>query len=118
MRGRIDRAAYFDGVDDILRTTYTNTVGAIGTGTEQSTISVWVKGTRGTIFDACTGPSCERGLLLEFNKLDIFVRDSPETYEATMSFDIVENEWTHIAATIDTPNNIATSIGPAAYGTA
>ena len=108
LRGQIDRAAFFDGLDD--RLIRINTTGQ--TWGETSTIAVWVNGDRGTIVDTRAmslvngRPQVIRdGIELDFNRLRIGVReDIGNTFEysfKTAYFDLPENEWAHLVATFD-----------------
>jgi hypothetical protein len=91
-RGLIGRAAYFDGYNDKLFTD----LAPNGAGYFRS-LSVWVKGDRGTI--AQYG-SYQNGIKLTFNYFMVAMDLTNELEEQwVINFDLPENEWTHLAAT-------------------
>lgn len=91
--GVIGTAAYFDGVDDGILQTYRTTYNYVGT------ISMWVK--------------ADRGILLDFNPVNYgYLNRARIGFEKlyagfnnynikTVSYDIPENEWTHLVITGD-----------------
>ncbi|MEM7111243.1 MAG: LamG-like jellyroll fold domain-containing protein [Chloroflexota bacterium] len=89
-RGKVGRAVLFDGVNDVLLPTVTNT-------TNVYTIAAWVKGDRGTILDT---KEQLHGMELDFNRFHVFW-DTPAggLEEWTINFDLPENQWTHLVAT-------------------
>ena len=95
-RGIIQRAAYFDGVDDYLQLT----------GDTRETIAVWVKAERGTIIDA-TNINSERGVELDVDSLLAVTYSNGDHYQ-TLNFDLPQNEWVHLVAVTDYDNATAT----------
>lgn len=102
LRGKVDRAVAFDGVDD--RLAFSGTAGAT------QTVAVWVKADRGTILDthAANNPD---GLQLDVNRLQITVNNDTmaggDRSFHNLPFSLPENEWSHLAVTVDTANWVA-----------
>jgi hypothetical protein len=96
-RGLLDRAVYFDGLDDRLDV-------AAPTGNYWGdTYAVWVKADQGTILDT-RDRARDNGLQLDVNRLFLAIgRQGDSTYYQpyTLPFDIPENEWTHLAVVFD-----------------
>ncbi|HYF66064.1 MAG TPA: LamG domain-containing protein, partial [Herpetosiphonaceae bacterium] len=103
-RGVAGRAASFDGSADWLGCTY---VGALGLPCAYSEINVrtlaaWVKADRGTIADFRSS-SGSSGVELDFTGLNVTIGST--TYR--IALDLPENEWAHVAATIDMTSRTA-----------
>ncbi|MFZ0546726.1 MAG: LamG-like jellyroll fold domain-containing protein [Candidatus Promineifilaceae bacterium] len=97
LRGAIDRAVFFDGVDDVL----SGPEFSLGT----STLAAWVKADGGTIFDTRLF-NMRSGLYLDFNGFHIVMKKDngaagtlTEFYD--VPFTLPENEWVHVAAVFD-----------------
>lgn len=106
VRGVEGRALYFDGVDDYL---HVNTVGNIvltsgGTYDDLTTsqqptvqsISVWVNGSEGTIFNRGQDANGYH-FQVDFGRVSYI--DGYDNY-TTFEFDMPVNEWTHLVAAI------------------
>jgi len=90
LMGMVDRAAYFDGVDDYLDLEHSFSFA--------ETIAFWVKGDQGVIFDS-RAVGGDSGFLLTMNNFWIGQRrtQNPSTYvEHNIGIDIPENVWTHV----------------------
>ena len=107
VRGVDGRALYFDGVDDYLYATPLGDIVLTDDGTyddlygdkqpEVQSISVWVKGTGGTIFNR--GHSANGyHLQVDFGRVSYI--DGRDNYEY-VEFDMPVNEWTHLAVAIE-----------------
>ena len=98
VRGIDNRAAYFDGVDDYLNVDFGENLGTNDIPTAAS-LSVWVKGSEGTILDT-RGIDLDEGFELT---LGSWINDGG----ARTRFDTPLNEWVHIAASINTISETA-----------
>ena len=97
LRGQIDRALFFDGLDDVLS--------GPDFGTTAATFAAWVKADGGTIIDM-RRPNLISGLYLDFSGLHLSLRqDNGSNGDVTLLYDIPftlpENEWVHVAAVFD-----------------
>lgn len=108
LRGLIDRAAYFDGYDDYI------THDRPGFLRGSISVAAWVKADRGTIIDTrrvYSGEVAEYGLQLDVNQFN--VRIPEETfiddllYDEVLTFEIPENEWTHVVGVYDVDSDMA-----------
>ncbi|MEE8392316.1 MAG: LamG-like jellyroll fold domain-containing protein, partial [Anaerolineae bacterium] len=96
MRGVINQAAYFDGVDDQIEAEP-----ALDGDTEKLSLAAWVYPTSGNA-----------GAILEYGGSDavylftdhISVYDGKSTHE--LSFSLPEDEWTHLVATYDADDGL------------
>lgn len=95
LRGRVDRALYFDGTTALIGP------GGIGSINAGMTIAAWVKADRGTVVSA--GPmELDIGRLQVRSYCDV---DASVNYRSGLvfeetSFNMPENEWVHLAATV------------------
>ena len=96
LRGQIDRAAYFDGINDAVKMESTVFV---------RSVSVWVKADRGTIFDTRRSAHSS-GLQLDVNQLQNIINSGSNLTYQTIPIDLPQNEWVHLAATVDESANI------------
>ena len=96
LRGQIDRAAYFDGINDAVKMESTVSV---------SSVSVWVKADRGTIFDTRRSAHSS-GLQLDVNQLQNIINSGSNLTYQSIPIDLPQNEWVHLAATVDESANI------------
>ena len=98
LRGQVDRAIYFDGLDDYLAMDFT----VLGSGRPDiRTLSVWLNGKQGTILSSF--PSEGYGLQLDFNRLLTRVNGS----NTITALDLPQDEWFHLVVTVDT-NDVMT----------
>lgn len=99
LRGKVDRAAFFDGVDDYLDTTASADV---------VTVAAWVKADRGTIVDTIRGTGQDYGgLRLDFNRFWLIFEQSSTYYYHSLPITLPENEWAHVVGTYDGATKIA-----------
>lgn len=97
LRGFLDRAVFFDGLDDQI--VYTGHGGVAG-----YTTAVWVKADRGTILDF-------GDTYLDTNRLGLKV-DRPyvdSEWWFHLPLEIPENIWTHVAFTFDHDTGVAST---------
>ncbi|MDJ0754720.1 MAG: SdrD B-like domain-containing protein [Ardenticatenaceae bacterium] len=100
LRGRVNRTVYFDGTSDLLYS------GNGLSADDGMTIAAWVKADRGTVFSA--GP-------MELDIGRVGLRNMCRTPNDVIpglvfeefSFDMPENEWVHVAATISKSSGTA-----------
>ncbi|MFZ0545161.1 MAG: LamG-like jellyroll fold domain-containing protein [Candidatus Promineifilaceae bacterium] len=90
LRGQVDRAAYFDGLNDYLTLDVFNLPGVGGV----RTFSAWLNGKQGTILNLCAD-SCGRAWELDMNRL--YERGGYQT----IPLDLPKQEWFHLAVTVD-----------------
>ncbi|MCP5098385.1 MAG: LamG domain-containing protein, partial [Chloroflexi bacterium] len=95
LRGQVGRAAYFDGINDVIKMESSSTV---------DSVSVWIKADRGTIFDT-RGGTHDSGLQLDVNQFQEISNSSNQLTYRTIPIDLPENEWVHLVATYDDNNN-------------
>ncbi|MCP5098322.1 MAG: tandem-95 repeat protein, partial [Chloroflexi bacterium] len=92
LRGIVDRAVFFDGIADML------TIPEYQTNSyKTNTVSVWVNGNRGTILDTRYPINREDHLRIHM--------DSVQIGGELLTYDIPDNEWTHLAVTTDESSN-------------
>lgn len=101
LRGYVDRAAYFDGVDDALE---------IDPNGNVSTIAVWVKADGGTIWD--TAGLSSDGLELDMDRFRVTWYENnggggDGWFDNQVDFSIPDNVWTHIVAVHDQSASLA-----------
>lgn len=94
LRGMVDRAAYFDGVDDSLSMTYLNNA----TTDTSLSLAAWVKADQGTILHLRSTQDTE-GVELDFNRFLVVVKDSSYLYYS-LPLSLPANEWTYVVATV------------------
>ncbi len=114
LRGMVGRAATFDGIDDWLTCTYSGALGLPCAYNEINvrTVAAWVKADRGTIVDFRSSVGAS-GIELDYNKLNVTIGST--TY--SIAIDLPENEWAHVAATVDTTARLAkVYVNGALYG--
>jgi len=101
LRGKVDRAVFFDGQNDFLRAN-----DLWNPFYETGTIAVWVKADRGTIVDTLF----VGGLELDINRFLITIYDDnlDTNTRYNLPFTIPENEWTHLVAVFDRDSGVAT----------
>ena len=102
LRGPVDRALFFDGIDDTA-------VASFPAGfPELSSIAVWAKADRGTIIDTRNSPRFH-GIELDFNRLRIATAlSATQGYRSYQTlFTLPENEWAHLAMTLDRSTGLA-----------
>ncbi|MCA0353706.1 MAG: hypothetical protein LCH85_17065 [Chloroflexi bacterium] len=108
------RAAYFNGSGDWLSCTYSGVLGLPCAWNEVNirTVAAWVKADRGTIADF-RGSIGANGIELDFNSFKVTINST--TYR--IAIDLPENEWVHVAATVDMTSRIAkVYVNGALYG--
>lgn len=108
VRGKVDRAAYFDGVDDYINTYQTSETSAGDSGDVVS-IAVWVKADQGTILDM-TSPTIGQdygGTRLTTNRLDMVFEAGSVFYYYDLPITLPENEWAHLVTTYDSSSKVA-----------
>lgn len=110
LRGQIDRAVYFDGLDDYLEFDFTAVSGSWRP--TPRTVSVWLYGKQGTIISSY--PYSGTGFELDFNRLKTESNDT----QTTTSLDLPQNEWFHLAMTIDTSDVMTIYVNGVASTTA
>jgi uncharacterized repeat protein (TIGR01451 family) len=99
LRGKVDRAAFFDGVDDYLETTASADV---------VTVAAWVNADRGTIVDTVKGTGQDYGgLRLDVNRFWLIFEQSSQFYYYNLPITLPENEWAHVVGTYDSATKIA-----------
>ncbi len=98
LRGQVERAAYFDGLDDYL---LIDSSAYHSNGPSNVTaVSVWVNAAQGTILDIDRyGSLGDSTLEIELNR--IVVKDSGGSPVRTITYDAPRNEWFHLVVTID-----------------
>ena len=116
VRGVAGRALYFDGVDDFLHVDISGDVVELNDGSfddllagkqpQVQAVSVWVKGTQGTIFNRGVSANSaqfqiDHGRVSYLSSFDDFV---------TADFDMPVNEWTHLVVSLDDDGRIRTWI--------
>ncbi|MBK9051468.1 MAG: hypothetical protein IPL78_11290 [Chloroflexi bacterium] len=93
LRGQVDRAAYFDGLDDYL-VIDVSAGGYYSWGPDVHSIAVWVNAKQGTILDISDSAS---GFEVDMNQ---FRTDNGTTVRIT-PYTSPRNEWFHLAITVD-----------------
>ena len=107
LRGVIDRAAYFDGVDDglVIQSTRSMSLRTRARDDDSISYSLWVKGESGTLFD--TDDKAYEGIEADFNQANLHV-DSGTTSQvrtSTLDYTIPQNIWTHVVFTFEDDND-------------
>ncbi|MBM7844941.1 LamG-like jellyroll fold domain-containing protein [Herpetosiphon giganteus] len=104
MHGVVGRAASFNGSGDWLSCTYSGVLGLPCAWGEINirTVAAWVKADRGTIADF-RGSLGSSGIELDYNSFKVTINGT--TYR--IAIDLPENEWVHVAATVDMTSRIA-----------
>ncbi|MBP7998168.1 MAG: hypothetical protein KA314_02115 [Chloroflexi bacterium] len=95
LRGQVDRAVYFDGLDDYL---VVDTNDIYTSGPDIRSLSVWINAKRGTIVDAVYGGS-SRTFHLDMNLLETYRTSTMQT-----ALELPRAEWFHLVITIDSSN--------------
>ncbi|MBK9055195.1 MAG: LamG domain-containing protein [Chloroflexi bacterium] len=95
LRGQVDRAVYFDGIDDYL---VVNIDDHYSWGPDIHTLSVWINAKRGTVVDAVYGGS-SRSYELDMYQLETYRSSFMQT-----ALDLPRAEWFHLVITIDSSN--------------
>lgn len=98
LRGIIDRAALFDGVDDYL---------LIEDTTQMLSFSAWVQADRGVIFDTRKNYPYA-GIELDVAQLRVLSGgngNEPATDEYTLALDLDAGAWNHLVVTINKSSN-------------
>lgn len=98
LRGQIDRAAYFDGLDDYLLVDLSPD-GYYSWGPDIHSLSVWINAKQGTILDITEGGSYARDVEVDMNRIQTI---SSGGVVNTTSYTLPRNEWFHLAIAIDT----------------
>lgn len=93
LRGQVDRAVYFDGVDDYIKLDMTPVSGSWRP--QVRSISVWLNGKQGTILKVCNTIVCTYSLELDMNRLYTNQDDG------TTTLDLPRQEWFHLVVTVD-----------------
>ncbi|KPL91653.1 LamG-like jellyroll fold domain-containing protein [Herpetosiphon geysericola] len=114
MQGVVGRAAWFNGSGDWLSCTYAGVLG-LPCGLSEiniRSVAAWVKADRGTIADFRNSLGSS-GLELDYNSFKVTINGT--TYR--IAIDLPENEWVHVAATVDLTSRIAkVYVNGALYG--
>ena len=100
LRGQIDQAVYFDGLNDRLY--LKNNAYLDPTIASKQTYAMWVKAERGTIFSTLSNPSDVDGIHLTFDNFAIRVFNmgisgANATFEDSINLTLPKNQWVHVA---------------------
>ncbi len=100
LRGQVERAVYFDGLNDYLSMDFEPL--GYGWGPDIHSIAVWVNASQGTILSTAEGGQFAYELELDVNKLTTI--SDPGDAPVSTTFDSPRNKWFHLAVTIDASN--------------